>query len=284
MREHPFDSFAKRLAAAENGVSRRRFLASSAAVALATSVPLRFPGVASAEGVTSCNCQGYADQVYLDCWDDIVDTGGPYNDDNGAVAAIQFGVTNRFAESACQPSADKAQSDCTQVPCPKDQSCYTPPAGAPMCHDNCSPRCTGTNLCCEGECTDARSDVNNCGTCGHSCTPPSTCHDGRCVLLCGKQVCPPGTSCCAENCIPTSEVMCCNNFLGPDVCPLYSNQEGFPGKGCTNVLCDASNCGACGNQCGSSADGGGVCQCGSCVYGPYIAWCGPCCDGKPCRS
>lgn len=270
MREPLLDRLARRLAASD-AVSRRRFLAGSAAVAASTALPLRFNSVALAAAVTSCDCSGYADHVYLDCWDNIVDTGGPYNDSDGAVAAIQFGITNRFAEYACQPSADKAQAGCTQVPCAGDQTCITPPMGEPQCGQKCGSRvCRSSETCCNGECLDANS---NCGKCGKICVPPAVCQDGKCKTLCGEAPCPSDQTCCNNKCISKVNGQCCDHALGPDACPLYSNQGGFPGIGCTDINCDPGNCGGCGHQCGSGPGGGGVCQCGKCVYGPYVGVC-----------
>jgi hypothetical protein len=279
MSEHPLDRLARRLAAPD-GVSRRRFLAGSAAVAASTALPLRFADVAlaGAGAVTSCNCSGYADHTYLDCWDDIVDSAGPYNDSDGAVAAIQFGITTRFAQYACEPSADKAQAACTQVPCPADEMCITPPMGEPECGQKCVDRvCRSSEMCCNGKCVDANM---NCGKCGKACVYPAVCQDHKCVTLCGGSVCPRGQACCNNSCIPAINATCCGSALGPDLCPLYSNQEGFPGTACTDVTCDAGNCGACGHQCGSNSQGaGGVCQCGQCMYGPYEPVCGNNCSG-----
>jgi hypothetical protein len=81
-----------------------------------------------------------------------------------------------------------------------------------------SANCKSPNTCCGGVCTDPKTDLYNCGACGHVCecengfTP--ACSDGTCVCQC----------------------------LAPSV---------VCGTICTDLAIDVNNCGACGNVCAS---------------------------------
>jgi hypothetical protein len=258
MSEHPFDRLAKRVAAADRGLSRRRFLVSSAALAASTALPLRLPGVAAASSTTSCSCQGFADRVYLDCWNEYVDSAGPFNDENGALAALQFGITNRAGDYVCLPKADQAQANCRQVPCPAGQSCVTPPRGEPICQDPCKNRCDSTQTCCDGECVRLSSDNSNCGKCGHMCVSPSKCCNGHCAtgkcLDCAQQQeqgangAPPAVAKWFVSCYVPS------GGSNPGSCQ------------CVQLCSDANNCGACGHVCGAQGGTTGRCVDGKCVY------------------
>lgn len=253
--EHQFDRLARRVAVADRDLSRRRFLVSSAALVVSTALPLRLAGVAVATSTTSCSCQAFADRVYLDCWNEYVDSAGPFNDGSGALAALQFGITNRGGEYVCLPKADQAQTSCRQVPCPAGQSCVTPPRGEPTCQDPCQNRCAGTQTCCNGQCAELSSDSSNCGTCGRACVPPSKCCNGHCstgkCLDCAQQQqqgtngAPPGVAKWFKNCyLPTRPAGC----------------------QCVQVCSDANNCGSCGHVCGAQGGTTGRCVDGKCVY------------------
>jgi hypothetical protein len=75
--------------------------------------------------------------------------------------------------------------------------------------------------CCGGQCTDTRSDPNNCGACGMVCATAnanSSCVGGQCKV----GTCKPGWGDC----------------------------NGNPIDGCeTNQHSDANNCTACGKAC-----------------------------------
>ncbi len=273
MNDPLLDRLARRLAAGDD-VSRRRFLVGSAAAAAATALPLRLPGLAFAAGVTSCDCQGYSDRAYLDCWNEIVDTGGPYNDEFGATATIQFSIANRFATYACDPSAQKAMQDCQQVPCPAGQICVIPkPFSAPACQDNCQNQCTSSQTCCDGNCVSLQTDSENCGRCGHACIGGSVCENGHCGPAKCSPTCTGGQSCCPVT-PGSSEFLCTDtktdnfncNACG-NVCP--SNMSCCGGK-CTDPGTDNNNCGGCGIVCPT----GEQCCGGSCGQ--------PCAAGEVC--
>lgn len=258
MTEHRIDRFAKRLAAADGSLSRRRFLITSAALAASTAVPLRFPRIALASTTTSCSCQGYADRAYLDCWTEFTDSAGPYNDGDGAAAAIQFGVVSRGAQFACAPAGDAAQANCREVPCPAGQMCTTPPRSEPTCQDPCQNRCDSSETCCHEECVKVGSDNDNCGHCGHSCISPSKCCNGQCA-----------TGTCLD-CVKQQEQGA--NGAPPAVAKWFVScfiPSGGTNPGscqCTQVCSDSNNCGRCGNVCGAQGGTNGRCIDGKCVY------------------
>jgi stigma-specific protein Stig1 len=256
MGEHRLDRLAKRLVASEEAVSRRRFLVGSAVLAAASAVPLRVPAGAAAATVTSCSCQGYGDSVYLDCWNEYVDGAGPFNDENGALAALQFGIANEGGRYRCLPKGDQAQANCQQVPCPAGQNCVTPPFGQPVCQDSCGNGCASGETCCDGTCVSAQTDSANCGKCGHVCIGGSVCENGHC-----------GQAKCSPTC--TGGQLCCK-------------APGVLGFLCTNPKTDNSNCGACGNAC----QGTTYCCNGACVdlsSDPNNCGnCGMSCGGQDC--
>lgn len=88
--------------------------------------------------------------------------------------------------------------------------------------------CTGTLTSCGGVCVDTRSDPNNCGTCGTSCSG-KPCSASKCVVMC-----PTATTNCTGACVDTKT--------------------------------DAKNCGACGKTCASGQTcTDGACGCGTTV-------------------
>ena len=131
-------------------------------------------------------------------------------------------------------------------------------------------------ICCVGvacgtACVDLTVDSNNCGSCGHTCSPSQLCSDGACVTCdtlcagacvnldydhdncssCGH-VCSSSETCSGGSCVP------CPNGT---VC----------GGSCANFQTDFWDCGSCGHTCSPSE----VCSGGSCV---------PCRDGTACAG
>src|SRR4029079_3615691 len=47
----------------------------------------------------------------------------------------------------------------------------------------------GTPTCCDGECKNIQTDVENCGACGHACAPHQMCVRGRCACETGRGDC-----------------------------------------------------------------------------------------------
>src|SRR5690606_32699235 len=90
--------------------------------------------------------------------------------------------------------------------------------------ETCVPSCTGEESCCNGSCTQTRSDPFNCGMCGRNCVPgPGAlsveCINGKCLDVCNGMT--------AEQCDTSTQA--CE--------PLDTPQ----------------NCGACGDDCMGTA-------------------------------
>jgi hypothetical protein len=300
MSEHPLDRFARRLAGGKpdqaggentvplsadrslrpshqadhpkilRHVSRRWLLRTAAVSTGAAIVPWRLaaPPSSRAAGTTSCDCQGYADQQWIDCYNDYV---GNAPSGGGVEGAIQFGIAHAGGEHYCKGKDTEAHATCTQVPCQAGYTCVadydvlTATTLTPQCKPDCPPGSGQTK--CGDQCVDLQTDKNNCGSCGHVCVGNSICQKGRCTGPCGD---PPNAMC---KCDPSANC---------------SGDNPAVGYFCTDTQCDSANCGACGNDCGCQPTSpftcqAGRCQCGSCVYEPgALSWCGPCCNGKPC--
>ncbi len=122
----------------------------------------------------------------------------------------------------------------------------------------------GIGNCCSNGCAATLHDSENCGGCGLICPLGSTCRSGYCstdagsypYCFAGTSSCPPGSGCDSSGrCLTTT-------------CPVDGNpciDDGGTdgtccGGGCSNLLTDSTNCGACGAAC----DGGLFCTEGAC--------------------
>ena len=163
------------------------------------------------------------------------------------------------------------------------------------------PACrTGFTYCDEGYCANLRSDVKNCGSCGHECDLGTRCVKGFCMCgsikclngLCsnGKCTCPTGTTLCSGACInlQTDSANC-----GSCGHTCLSGQECIAGGcKCPDISCkgtcvdsqnDPNNCGGCGIACAK----GLVCSSSKCVCpGTFQIPCnGKCCpEGQACNG
>jgi len=82
----------------------------------------------------------------------------------------------------------------------------------------------GSEIQCDGQCTDPLTDADNCGMCGNACAQDEVCEFGACQ---------PAGTCMA----PLAD---CDDdpATGTDGCE-------------TDLSTDSQNCGACGNACGA---------------------------------
>jgi hypothetical protein len=122
---------------------------------------------------------------------------------------------------------------------------------------------------CGSGCTDLRTDVTNCGSCGTVCSTGEGCYSGSCSH------CPYGYYDCGSGCsyLPADSLNCgyCGNACpsgqscSGGVCTLFCNKgmTACPGaKGgpaCVDLQTDSSNCGSCGNVCTTGSCSGGAC-------------------------
>lgn len=144
------------------------------------------------------------------------------------------------------------------------------------------PVCPGMALC-SGACTDLKSDPKNCGSCGHVCSPGSTCTDMFCVGTGADATPPPDVSCmpmtCAMvpgKCGPTTDG--CGGLLD---CMCPGGMTCMAG-GCVPTSTDAGSCvpKTCiemGAECGVQPDGCGgfTPPCGTCDGGATCGAAGP---------
>jgi hypothetical protein len=114
--------------------------------------------------------------------------------------------------------------------CSKTQKCIN---GACVTPNPCPP---GQFICqtkegVSGPCSDHKTDVANCGSCGNVCSKTQKCINGACVT---PNPCPPGQFIC-------------------------QTRDGSAGP-CSDHLADMVNCGSCGNVCAKTQ----ACRNGSC--------------------
>ena len=84
--------------------------------------------------------------------------------------------------------------------------------------------------------TDIATDTNNCGACGVVCGTPNT-----------------------------TSVACVNNACQLDCAAGFANCTGALSDGCETDLTTVSNCGSCGNVCGSAGTTSSTCTNGACA-------------------
>jgi hypothetical protein len=131
------------------------------------------------------------------------------------------------------------------------------------------------------------SDVNNCGSCGHTCTNPNgstLCNAGVCQPTCAAgsancdnnvdNGCETATAADINNCggcgvvcgkQNTSSSSCAAGACNITCNAGFSDCNGKPGDGCeSSTANDVNNCGGCGVVC-SNANGSTSCSAGKCV-------------------
>lgn len=162
--------------------------------------------------------------------------------------------------------------------------------------------CSEDQTCCDFECVDVFISTEHCGSCGNTCRSNESCNNGVCG--CGDNSCGPQQTCCGAGtdltCVQTNTNInncgacgnvclqgeqCTNGIClcnGPNNSPQQCREGQLccEGRGCTDVLNDPFNCGACGNQCGA----GEFCAEGACTCGSVSGTSGAnaCGDGEAC--
>jgi hypothetical protein len=142
--------------------------------------------------------------------------------------------------------------------------------------------------CCAGQCTNLRSDVQNCGGCGIRCAADEMCAHGVCVSApqaCGSVTCDAGDICCGGACVrpyvdggncggcgvacrfegaSCLAGVCCPGTEPMAACrtPTCPQAQVMCDDGCRDLGGDPRHCGACDRAC--SAKGarcvGGLCD------------------------
>jgi len=147
--------------------------------------------------------------------------------------------------------------------------------------------CGAGNVSCNGICTFAPSDADNCTACGSSCPDGKGCVAGFCGGYCpaGQTRCYPDgpcldmsineTNCGACNVSCGVGQICVNGMCDAITCdPGKVACPGATGAACVDITTDAANCGACGFDCRYAVTGAkgvacvnGSCQATSCATG-----------------
>jgi hypothetical protein len=127
--------------------------------------------------------------------------------------------------------------------------------------------------------TAVSSDAAHCGGCGNKCPTGFVCVDGQCScdfkndcgngngVECSNHLCQCNLTACrpGERCRDSggTKACSCNGATGPG---CAANEFCCGVGGCTDVLSNAANCGACGRACTPGfACAAGTCQCDSAV-------------------
>jgi hypothetical protein len=130
--------------------------------------------------------------------------------------------------------------------------------------------------CCDLEnCTNLKTDPENCGKCGGNCGIWS-CQPGEFGPICltSNRICEKGHCVCPPGLPDLCTGQCTNLATGMPFCGTCGNTC-FPGQICCDGFCtdpqtDVFNCGSCGNSClapiwGFVEGGGHTCCNGKCV-------------------
>lgn len=149
------------------------------------------------------------------------------------------------------------------------------PAVSTARHVGFSVACASPKIDCGGTCVDTDKDVNNCGSCSHSCggNINAYCQDGECR-------CYGDLGYCGGTCVDSKfdNINCgkCGNICaggricrnGACVCPSPKIDCGGT---CVDINSDDNNCGKCGKKCERSF--GKICKNGACVCYPGTTPC-----------
>ena len=112
---------------------------------------------------------------------------------------------------------------------------------------------------CNGQCTDLRTDSNNCGSCAHVCVSPSTCQSGHCIqpgCVSPPVYCSPTQKCCTYTingkttgvCYDPSIQQCCSTGGAcPQGGPCCSAGCCSPGQFCCSTIDPSNGRNLCGN-------------------------------------
>ena len=144
---------------------------------------------------------------------------------------------NKCSSGICDPGTSsclpQAPTDDCVASCGPNSVCVNGSCAGSDCTLDRLPFCLAEDgtigLCCaSGACAHPIDDVQNCGACGNACPAGQACVNGACSGFTG---CGPGQM---------------NGFCNLDA---GAGHACCPSVGCTNLMTDSLNCGACGNAC-----------------------------------
>ncbi len=204
-----------------------------------------------------------------------------------------FGDCDNVASTGCEANLNTSAANCGAC----GRACALANATSACTSGACTvSACSTGYLDCDGIAADGcevntRTDLNNCGACGVSCSAGQVCSAGVCTATCASPL---------STCGAASSAYCANLSSDPlncGVCSLVCALSGAATNGCsggactvltcnaglgncdaiaangceTNLNTTAANCGACGRACSLSFATatcvGGACAVGSCTTG-----------------
>ena len=218
-------------------------------------------GAGCAQGLTACPNLGACIDLSSDpqhCGSCTVACPGGMVCANGACATACSAGTTLCGDGKCH-DLQSDNADCGA--CGRACSVGTVCAGG-TCGPTCSP---GSMLCGDGKCHDLQSDNADCGACGAACSAGSVCSAGKCGPTCspGSMLCGDGkchdlssdNANCGACSQPTMSTACgAGSACVKGVCsPGCASPLMLCGSQCVDARNDPSNCGRCGNVCGSGS-------------------------------
>jgi hypothetical protein len=184
-------------------------------------------------GAESCLNMG-ADDDCDGARDDIERLGEDCTDESqhGICKFGKWQCQNNVEQPACVTAAPQTEiCDDINQDCDPNDDTYGDLNTDANC-GRCGNKCEGDTHCCHLQCLgpdDFVSDDQNCGGCG---------------IVCGE-----GTSCCWNDCVPWLNSG--GGLGGGDKCACRQDcgNQTCCGDSCADLMNDAHNCGACGNDC-----------------------------------
>ncbi len=191
---------------------------------------------------------------------------------NGSCGFVCVSSYTKCGVSCFNLSSDPAHcGNCTK-------NCPGPTAGtgSPSCSSGtCGISCSSpTTTKCGTACVNIQTDENNCGGCTITCPDPTNgtgvCTNGSCGITCTSPYSPCSGACVnlgtdPQNCGACSKV-CGAHEECTGSCTCIAGYTPCNGT-CVDLTSDPSNCGTCGKICSS----GQTCQSSSCKGGPSDA-------------
>jgi hypothetical protein len=192
-----------------------------------------------------------------------------------------WGDCNQTASDGCEHALASDLANCGEC----ERACSTVnvaavECAASVCSSSCAPgfaNCSQAETPDDGCETPVSADAANCGGCGNQCPAGFVCQGGRCGCD-FKNDCGNGSGVeCVSNLCQCDLTACrpgerCRDASGDKVCSCngaaacLDNELCCEAGGCTDVLSDAANCGACGRVCSTGfACVAGACECDSVV-------------------
>ena len=189
--------------------------------------------------------------------------------------------------STCAPCGAQSQPCCTTgAACGSNLNCV-----------NQTCQCASGTVLCNGRCVNTTTDPQNCGGCGadlsmgqtantHNCAAGRTCSNSTCTSVCDPTETDCGFGGCANTQTDSNHCGSCQGcgfgaYCEMGNCTFSSCASGETrctnNRSCTNLQFDNTNCGTCGNNCGTTS----LCVAGMCKGFIYAAAAAECPASEP---